>query len=86
MHTTNDAHKYLREPPPVKSFPINYSTTTNRKIWRSTFSVGMPVRLRGDLVGPKKKMERGIPPLAPFHTVKRGLPVLARYGFPLGEF
>jgi hypothetical protein len=31
MHTTNDAHKYPREPSPVKPFPIKYSTTTNRK-------------------------------------------------------
>jgi hypothetical protein len=31
IHTTNDAHKYLREPPPVKLFPIETSITTNRK-------------------------------------------------------
>ena len=32
MCTTNDAHKYLREPPTVKPFPIKYSSATHRKI------------------------------------------------------
>jgi hypothetical protein len=32
MRTTNDAHKYLREPPTVKPFPIKYSSATHRKI------------------------------------------------------
>jgi hypothetical protein len=27
--TTNNAHNYLREPPPVKLFPIKSSTATN---------------------------------------------------------
>jgi hypothetical protein len=31
MYATIDAHKYPREPPTVKPFPIKYSTTTNRK-------------------------------------------------------
>jgi hypothetical protein len=31
MLTTNDAHKYLREPPPGKVFPIESSIATNRK-------------------------------------------------------
>jgi len=30
-HTTNDAHKYLREPPTVKPFPIKNSAASNRK-------------------------------------------------------
>jgi hypothetical protein len=33
MRATNDAHKYPREPPPVKPFPIDYSGATNRKSW-----------------------------------------------------
>jgi hypothetical protein len=39
MHTTNDAHKYLREPPTVKSFHMKSSTVTNRKNRRRCFSM-----------------------------------------------
>ena len=48
MHTTNDAHKYLREPPTVKPFPIKYSSATHRKIGEAliTAEIGMRGRLR----------------------------------------
>jgi hypothetical protein len=87
MHTTNNAHKYLREPPPVKLFPIKYSAATNRKSCRPTISpLACPTGFGGICRAQKMKMERGIPVLTPFHTVKRCPPVFARYGFPLGEF
>jgi hypothetical protein len=31
LRTTNDAHKYLREPPTVKRFSMKTSTAANRK-------------------------------------------------------
>lgn len=48
----NDAHKYLREPPPVKAFSISLA--------ERTFGLGW--------LGLEKKMERSVPGFAPFQS------------------
>jgi hypothetical protein len=48
MRTANNAHQYLREPPPVKPFPIKYSTSANRKSCGQSFFIGLPLLHDGE--------------------------------------